>query len=85
MRMMARTTEVGSRTLVHAASQKGEDSSHGKYLSDCMVEEPSELVTGEKGKVLQEKIWKELVRGQGGGDCDGGDEGVGSLRVSGRG
>lgn len=32
----ARTTEVGSRTLVHAAEEGGEDT-HGKYLHDCQI------------------------------------------------
>ncbi|KAK3402675.1 hypothetical protein B0T20DRAFT_485373 [Sordaria brevicollis] len=65
--VLARGTEGGSRCLVNAAGWgmgegkggKGENS-HGKYLSDCRVEEPSELVTGEEGKVLQERIWEEL-------------------------
>ena len=33
--LLARTTEVGSRTLVHAAAASRE--SHGQYLSDCQV------------------------------------------------
>ena len=33
----ARTTEVGSRTLVHAASA-GQDS-HGQYLRNCKISE----------------------------------------------
>lgn len=32
---VARTTETGSRTLVHAA--EGDPETHGKYLSDCKV------------------------------------------------
>ena len=35
--LLARTTEVGARTLVHAA-QSGMES-HGQYLSDCHVAE----------------------------------------------
>ena len=35
--LLARTTEVGSRTLVHAAGSGLE--SHGQYLSDCLIEE----------------------------------------------
>ena len=56
--LIARSTEAGSRTLVHAASQ-GRDT-HGGYLSDCMVDEPAEIVTGEDGKVLQDRVWREL-------------------------
>ena len=33
--LLARTTEVGSRTLVHAAA--GGKETHGQYLSDCKV------------------------------------------------
>ncbi|KAK3954758.1 hypothetical protein QBC32DRAFT_254765 [Pseudoneurospora amorphoporcata] len=57
--LVARSTEVGSRTLVHAASQGGKET-HGAYLSDCKVDEPAEIVTGEEGKVLQERVWREL-------------------------
>ncbi|KAK1777610.1 hypothetical protein QBC45DRAFT_184729 [Copromyces sp. CBS 386.78] len=57
--LVARSTEVGSRTLVHAASQGGKET-HGGYLSDCKVDEPAEIVTGEEGKVLQERVWREL-------------------------
>ncbi|KAL7779016.1 hypothetical protein CFE70_008519 [Pyrenophora teres f. teres 0-1] len=56
---MARTTEVGSRTLVHAGLQ-GEES-HGKYFSDCQVTEPSPYVRSEEGKRDQGRVWKELV------------------------
>jgi len=58
--LLARTTEVGSRTLYHAASQFGKEW-HGKYLSDCAVAEPAALVTSEEGKVAQERVWGELV------------------------
>ncbi|RAR06535.1 NAD(P)-binding protein [Stemphylium lycopersici] len=37
--LLARTTEVGSRTLVHAGMSGAE--SHGKYLSDAQITEPS--------------------------------------------
>jgi hypothetical protein len=56
---LARTTEVGSRTLVHAGSQGVE--SHGEYLSDCEITQPSAFVTSEEGKESQERVWKELV------------------------
>jgi hypothetical protein len=57
--LLARKTEVGSRTLVHAGSQGVE--SHGKYLSDCEITEPSAFVRSEEGKQIQERVWKELV------------------------
>jgi hypothetical protein len=57
--LLARKTEVGSRTLVHAGSQGVE--SHGKYVSDCEITQPSAFVRSEEGKESQERVWKELV------------------------
>lgn len=54
----ARTTEVGSRTLVHATHAGPE--SHGQYLTDCKVTPPAPFVTSEEGKEFQVKWWKEL-------------------------
>ncbi|KAF9735861.1 hypothetical protein PMIN06_010896 [Paraphaeosphaeria minitans] len=55
----ARTTEFGSRTLVHAASSGAE--SHGHYLSDCRVQLPSEYVLSNEGYVVQNRVWDELT------------------------
>jgi retinol dehydrogenase 12 len=57
-RLIGRSTEMGSRTLVAAASA-GEES-HGKYMTDCLVREPSKWVRSEKGKEAQKKVYKEL-------------------------
>ena len=60
--VLARSTEVGSRTLVHGATAGRE--THGKYLSDAQVADPemvSKLVKSEEGAEAQKKIWKELV------------------------
>ena len=56
--LFAGSTEYGSRTIVHAASQGPE--SHGQYFSDCAVAERGGLVKGEGGAVLQERVWKEV-------------------------
>ncbi|KAH0385834.1 hypothetical protein KCU89_g17148, partial [Aureobasidium melanogenum] len=56
--LLARTTEVGSRTLVAAALASHD--THGQYMSDCMVEEPSKFVRSEEGKITQERVWAEL-------------------------
>lgn len=58
--ILARSTEVGSRVLVHAGSQGPE--SHGKYLSDCEIAEPAEVVTSKEGVEAQHRVWAELVR-----------------------
>ena len=55
---IARTTEEGSRTLVHAGSQ-GADS-HLKYLSNCSVTPEGGLAAGAGSKKLQDRVWKEL-------------------------
>ncbi|KAF2442447.1 NAD(P)-binding protein [Karstenula rhodostoma CBS 690.94] len=55
----ARTTEFGSRTLVHAAVSGAE--SHGHYLSDCKVELPSEYVLSNEGYEVQNRVWDELT------------------------
>jgi retinol dehydrogenase-12 len=54
----ARTTEVGSRTLVNAA-QFGPES-HGKFLSDAKVDEVADWIRTDEGKETQVKVWSEL-------------------------
>ncbi|EER38498.1 conserved hypothetical protein [Histoplasma capsulatum H143] len=59
--MMARTAEVGSRTILHGLLV-GEDG-HGKLLSGCKIKEfwvPTWL-TDPEGQMLQKGIWDELV------------------------
>ncbi|KAA8646570.1 uncharacterized protein ATNIH1004_008003 [Aspergillus tanneri] len=59
--MMARTAEIGSRTILHGLLV-GEDG-HGKLLSGCKVKEfwvPTWL-TNEEAQKLQKGIWDELV------------------------
>lgn len=57
--VLARTTEVGSRTLFHAGTQGAE--SHGRYMSDCEITNPSKFVLSKEGKVAQDRVWDELV------------------------
>lgn len=59
--LLARTTEAGSRGLVWAGAM-GEES-HGAYVSDCRVEEPSKWVRSEEGGVAGKRVWEE-VRGR---------------------
>jgi NAD(P)-dependent dehydrogenase (short-subunit alcohol dehydrogenase family) len=58
--VFARTTEVGSRTLVAAAAAGPE--SHGKYMTDAQVDDGalSAFATSPDGKEASEKVWKEL-------------------------
>lgn len=55
---MCRSTEVGSRTLVHAGLA-GPDT-HGKYLSDCRIKPCAPLVEGNEGLEMQRRVWQEL-------------------------
>lgn len=56
---LARTTEVGSRTLVHGASSGPE--THGEYLSVCQVAQTSTLVRSAEGEKTQKRLWGELM------------------------
>ncbi|KAL2201665.1 NAD(P)-binding protein [Sarocladium strictum] len=57
--LLARTTEVGGRTLVHAASS-GEES-RGKYLSECRVAKPGGLVQSKEEQALSKRLHAELI------------------------
>ncbi|KAI4597746.1 hypothetical protein KJ359_004021 [Pestalotiopsis sp. 9143b] len=54
--VLARSTEHGSRTLVHGGVQGAE--SHGQYLEDCHTAEPSPVVL--ENKSVQDRLWQEL-------------------------
>ena len=56
--LLARTTEVGSRAFVHAASAGRE--THGQFLWDCKVMEPSKLALENDGEMLQTRVCSEL-------------------------
>lgn len=56
--VLARTTEVGSRTIVSAAACGR--LSHGEYMADCKIAEPSAWVTSDIGKEVQGRVWAEL-------------------------
>ncbi|KAM0205309.1 hypothetical protein ACHAQI_009294 [Fusarium lateritium] len=57
--LVARKTEVGARTLVHSAAA-GEQS-HGQYMSECRVREPSSFVKSKEGAETQARVHKELM------------------------
>jgi NAD(P)-dependent dehydrogenase (short-subunit alcohol dehydrogenase family) len=54
--LLARSTEQGSRTLVDAGVQGAK--SHGHYLEDCKVAQPSDVVTQHPD--VQDRLWAEL-------------------------
>ncbi|KAJ9649944.1 hypothetical protein H2198_010735 [Neophaeococcomyces mojaviensis] len=55
----ARQTEIGSRTLVQAASAGPE--SHGQYLSNCKVALVSNFVRSDEGRQVQKQVYKDIV------------------------
>jgi NAD(P)-dependent dehydrogenase (short-subunit alcohol dehydrogenase family) len=60
-KLLARTTEVGGRTLVAGAT--GGDESHGAYMTDAKVNNGalSVFIRSDEGKKVQTKLWQELV------------------------
>lgn len=58
--LMARTTEVGSRTLVDAAKPEIGQDSHGAYLQNCSIWPNGDNVDSERGRNLQKKFTEEL-------------------------
>ncbi|KAI1826779.1 putative short-chain dehydrogenase [Xylaria intraflava] len=57
--IVARSMEVGSRTLVYAGSQGAE--SHGQYLADCEISNPAPFVTSRDGEEAQARVVTELT------------------------
>jgi len=57
--LVGRSAEAGSRTLLASASAGPE--THGKYISDCVVTEPSEFVRSEEGQKTQKRVYSELM------------------------
>lgn len=60
--VLARSTEVGSRTLVAAASAG--IASHGAYMRDGEIDNEalSPFVRNHDGEIAQKKVWEELTR-----------------------
>lgn len=63
VRLMAlifkRTSEEGSRTLVHGVTAGSE--THGRYLSECQVKEMSAWVRSDAGERCGERLFVELT------------------------
>jgi retinol dehydrogenase 12 len=56
---LARSTEVGSRTLF-AGAVAGEES-HGRYMNACKVAEPSAFVGSQEGLKTQKNVFRQLM------------------------
>lgn len=57
--LLARSTEVGGRTLV--ASVVAGEESHGQYMSDSVCYDPSSFVMSEEGHKSGERVYEELM------------------------
>ncbi|KAK0458363.1 uncharacterized protein EV420DRAFT_1270603 [Desarmillaria tabescens] len=57
------TTEEGSRQLVYGAvgSLDDEEKLRGKYIQMSEVVEESDFVISEDGKIVQDKVWEEML------------------------
>ena len=59
LRLIGRTAEVGSRTLVHAVTAN--EKMHGKYLSECRIKPESSWVRSKESVRVEKDVWAELV------------------------
>ena len=59
-KLLARTTEDGSRQLVWAALHGDPIEMKGAYVSGMKVMPPSKFVLSEEGRKLQERLWVSL-------------------------
>ena len=56
--LIGRTSEQGSRTLVHGVVAGSE--THDCYLSECQIKPESDFVRSAEAKLVQERLWDEL-------------------------
>lgn len=59
LKVVGRSSEEGSRTLVHGAIAGRE--SHGAYLSEGMVKKASAWVRSKEGEAVEKRVWSEVV------------------------
>ncbi|KAL5416797.1 hypothetical protein PMIN04_008021 [Paraphaeosphaeria minitans] len=60
MKLIARTTEVGSRALVHGVDPHLGPEAHGRFLMDCKVVEDWDTMTSKRGQELRKRWISEL-------------------------
>lgn len=59
--LRARTSEMGSRNLVHAALATNAQDLHGKYMSSCEVVEECDYLLSAEGQAFSERLWWETI------------------------
>ncbi|KAL2177945.1 uncharacterized protein P884DRAFT_222463 [Thermothelomyces heterothallicus CBS 202.75] len=57
--VLGHTSEQGARALLAAAA--GGRKTHGKYVDCGKVDDPSPFVLSKEGKVVQKRVWDELM------------------------
>ena len=57
--VVARSTEVGARTLVHGVSAGRE--SHGQYMSNGQNEDVEKWIYSDTGKMVQNKVFEQTI------------------------
>ncbi|KAJ7143694.1 short-chain dehydrogenase [Mycena epipterygia] len=62
MSFIARTPEMGSRTIIHAAVNCEGQAQNGKYLANCRVERESEYSLSVDGMAVQKRVWDETMQ-----------------------
>ncbi|KAK7062184.1 hypothetical protein R3P38DRAFT_3491991 [Favolaschia claudopus] len=61
-RVLARSTEEGSRTIVHAVATPEPQSLHGQYITACRVAGQSEFLGRPEGIGFRTSLWEETIR-----------------------
>ncbi|KAI3398722.1 hypothetical protein diail_8761 [Diaporthe ilicicola] len=59
LRLIGRTSEMGSRALMSAAAASKE--THGRYMDNCKLRDPSRFVLSAEGAQVQERVYNELM------------------------
>jgi hypothetical protein len=54
---LAWSTETGSRSLLYAALANDSDKMRGQFINPFRVDEPSDFVLSENGKIAQDRLW----------------------------
>ncbi|KAK8016816.1 short-chain dehydrogenase/reductase family protein [Apiospora rasikravindrae] len=60
MRLLGRSAAVGARSLVSAATMRGERG-HGQYIEDCVIRPMAPFVYSEEAKLVSQRLWKETM------------------------
>ncbi|KAF8151997.1 hypothetical protein K438DRAFT_1565143 [Mycena galopus ATCC 62051] len=60
--VVARSTEEGSRTIVHAVVTPEQKSLHGQYITACQIAGESDFLTSPDGLKFRASLWRETIQ-----------------------